>query len=151
MLRLFAVEKWTFLSGVSLLRFLVMTYIYIHTIHCGFHLRCFLLFYSGSTSCLCPWTIQTAWRRTWGSCWWTWVCHSEMETAKEAMYGNLPYIFTACYLAVGIRVMHCIYYTLHKFLPNMSVPLTTVSFCFAPNMHAPVGSGGPKNENEVLG
>lgn len=33
---------------------------------------------------------------------------------------------------------------------SVFVLLTTV-FCFAPNMHAPVGSGGPKYENEVLG
>lgn len=62
------------------------------------------------------------------------------------------YIFTACYLALGIVVVHCIYYTFMLQLDvSVCLLLTTVSFCFAPNMHAPVGSGGPKNENEVLG
>lgn len=32
-----------------------------------------------------------------------------------------------------------------------SVLLTTLPFCFASNLHAPVGSGGLKKLNEVLG
>ena len=52
---------------------------------------------------------------------------------------------------VGTVVMSYICYSLFLFLIFSVHVLLTMSFCFASNMHAPVGSGGTKNINEVLG
>lgn len=60
-----------------------------------------------------------------------------------------------CMASFHIYMLHVVLgylaFITHLCFSNVSVyvQLTTLSFCFAPNLHAPVGSGGP--ENEVLG
>lgn len=64
--------------------------------------------------------------QVWQACMYIYCMFSSIRDSCYALY--FLHVFTQCF---------CLW--------------PTNCFCFAPNMHAPVGSGGPKNENEVLG
>lgn len=64
--------------------------------------------HSGWMSWPCPWMIPTAWRRTWGSCWSTWVWRSETGTVKKALYGKLLHI-PACVCSSANSCEACVF------------------------------------------